>query len=234
MCARYGDLDLLELCLQYMPPIDMFSTASLFILLMSVAAQGHVEATRMVIGAGASVNSANTYRSMGYFPVLYVCWYAPLAVLEVLLEAGANPTWRDHTNISIVQNMRAQSIPSPELEDKIALLIRYGAVDEQPTWQVIERGTRRGHWNAIEYRGWKPDPVSLTDGPVSGAVLAGLYGGCECLTCPQSVTIGAYSSRGYEARGGRSFDVWSAEAVERINAESAAAMEISNTRTEIV
>lgn len=227
MCARYGDLDLLALCLGYLAPIGESGPGT---LLTMVARNGHVEATGMVIAAGAPVNSVGTYPAGGYYPPLSVCWDSPLAVLEVLLDAGADPSWRDHDNISIVQNMRNRSLPGPELDDKVALLIRYGAVDEPPLWQAFHQWTPGGRRKPTEYHGWTPDPVSPTDVLGSGWVIAGLYGGCECLTCPLYVTGGVYSNRQYEARGGSTFDVWSAEAVERKNVEDTEAADRRNIR----
>lgn len=56
------------------------------------------------------------------------------------------------------------------LEDKIALLVRYGAVDEPPLWQAFQQARLRGRWVPGEYRGWTPGRASATDGPVaSGA-----------------------------------------------------------------
>lgn len=210
-CARYGDLDLLALCLARVT----FGPDGLRTLLLMLARSGHVEGTRMLVAAGAAVNSVGTYPARGFASPLWVCWDAPVGVLRVLLEAGADPTWRDQDGVSVVQNMRSRGPPGEEVERKITLLVEFGAVDEPASWYVMQQWTPTGRRRPREYRGWTDEPVDANDGPVASWVVAGLYGGCECLTCPLGVTRGAYSSRGYEARGGGTFGVGAAEAGRR-------------------
>lgn len=162
----------------------------------------------MVVAAGAAVNSVGTYPARGFSAPLAVCWDAPLGVIQVLLEAGADASWRDQDGVSVVQNMRSRAPPGEETERKVGLLVQYGAVDEPPLWQVMQQWTPTGRSRPREYRGWTDEPPYLNDGPLKSWVVAGLYGGCECLTCPVSVTRGAYSGRGYEARDGGTFGAW--------------------------
>ncbi|KAL0635437.1 hypothetical protein Q9L58_005645 [Maublancomyces gigas] len=166
MPTHYGDLDLLTLCLPQITGIeDRYDETGLRTLLATAAGGGHAEATKLVIHAGASVNSTGEPRHFRYYPPLWVCWHVPMSVLQVLLDAGADATWEaaDATwaatyGVTVLQNMRHRSAGSPELEEKIALLVRYGAVDEGLSWRIgWPPGARREHhWPEREYRGWVP------------------------------------------------------------------------------
>lgn len=156
--TRYGDLDLLTLCLPYLPDTEhTYSDSGPRTLLEIAARRGHVEAAKLVIAAGAPLNSTGEHNDPGYYPPLWVCWQAPLPVLQVLIDAGADPTWRARHGDSVVQNMRRRSVGTPELEEKIALLVRHGAVDEGRCWRMfMEGGKRRRSPPEKEYRGWVP------------------------------------------------------------------------------
>lgn len=154
---------------------------------MTAARYGHLEAVRMMIGAGAPVNSVGDFPNKQYYPPLWTCWDSSVAVLQVLLDAGADPNWRSTYNISIVQNMRQESGTALELEDKIALLVRYGAFDEPALWQPVRGWKVAIRRRQIEYRGWIPGagtPVNWT----RNWVLGGRDRGCGCLTCPPDAT----------------------------------------------
>lgn len=177
--TRYGDLDLLTLCLAHLTDTeDCYSHSGLRTILEIASRRGHVEAAKLAIAAGATVNSTGVHNDPGFYPPLWVCCNAPIRTLQVLLDAGADPTWRARHGVSVVQNMRERSVDSPELEEKIALLVRYGAVDERPVW----RGGRRppGQTPEMEYRGWVPGSRETPVDWAQVCVLMGREEGCRC------------------------------------------------------
>lgn len=183
----YGDLDLLTLCLRYLAPTDPLDQTGLEVLLMTAARYGHVEAVRMMIGAGAPVNSVGDFPSRQYYPALWNCWNSSVAVLQVLLDAGADPNWRSTQNVSIVQNMRQESGAALELEDKIALLVRYGAVDEAVSWHTVQGWQPARRQRVMEYHGWIPGAATPVNW-VRNWVLSGKDRRCGCLSCPTDVS----------------------------------------------
>lgn len=145
MPISYGDLDLLTLCLpQLVNTPLMRRRAWMRMMLNSAARRGHVEASKLVIAAGAAVNSDGDHTSSEFHPPLWTCWDAPIEVMQVLLDAGADPAWRASIGTSVVQNMRQGAVAGPGLEEKIALLVRYGAIDERPTSVTFTPVTRHG------------------------------------------------------------------------------------------
>lgn len=200
MSTRYGDLDLLTLCLGHLEPRDRLGQSGPEDLLAIAASCGHVEATKMMIAAGAPVNSTGADHTRGYYPPLWSCWNSSIPVLQVLLDAGADATWRCRNDISIVQNMRQRSGHLPELEEKIALLMRYGAVDEPALWQVVDHRRPARRLQNREYRGWIPGSTERPVDWVKNWALAERNGGCGCLSCPLQVTGGRYRNGEQEVR----------------------------------
>ncbi|KAL0639472.1 hypothetical protein Q9L58_001501 [Maublancomyces gigas] len=188
--TRYGDLDLLTFCLPHLTNIEGTYSQSRSRTLLEIASRrGHVEAVKLLIDAGATVNSTGEHNDPGYYPPLWVCCQAPIAVLQVLLDAGADPTWRAGHGVSVVQNMRERSVGSPMLEEKIALLVRYGAVDQGASWRTVEPGGKRlRHPPEMEYRGWVPGG-RLTPGDWAQEwVLMGREEVCRCRRSVLQVT----------------------------------------------
>lgn len=185
MPTRYGDLDLLTLCYKHLTTDEDTHPVYLPRTLLEVAARrGHVEAAKMAIRAGATVNSTGEHHSAHFYPVLWICWKASINVLQVLLDAGADPTWHARHGVSVVQHMRERSPDGPELEEKVALLVRYGAVDEPTRWDKERWLERRAeHPPETEYRGWRPGnrerPVDWPQAWTS----AERAEGCGCPTC---------------------------------------------------
>lgn len=185
--ASYGDLDLLTLCL---PRLILTDDLGPWTLITTAAHRGHVEVVRLAIAAGASVGEQN---SRGYIPPLWRYCNAPIEVVQVLLDAGADPTWRDSRGVSVVQNMRGRAGAAVGVEEKIALLVRYGGVDEPPISLLAAgpslvrgfgpRGQQRRDAPAMEYRGWvSGNSEAAVDWPME-LVLAQRQGGCACLSC---------------------------------------------------
>lgn len=197
-----GDLDLLTICL---PHVDLTVNRGRHFwprsLLTCAAYSGHVEVARMALATGAAVNSTGDLGSDTFYPPLWMYSDATLEVVQVLLDAGADPAWRAPSGVSVVQNMRQRQSGALELEEKIALLVRNGAVDEPSAGVTLEperstgflpvfrgsllpgqRNTRRR-----EYRGWVPNhPGRVVHWP-SRLRLAQREEGCGCLTCDHSL-----------------------------------------------
>lgn len=200
--AGKGDLDLLALCLPHLDltgymgrhagPREVFATA---------VGRGHMEAARMAIAAGVRLNSDGDRNSGFFYPALWSCWDAAIDVVQLLLEEGADAAWRSPNGVSIVQNMRQRAGAALGLEEKIALLVRYGAVDEslaglpsQPENRSVFARGGRGGWGPRrqrliipfprEYRGWVAcdRTAGAVDWPME-LVLAQWQGACACLSC---------------------------------------------------
>lgn len=75
-------------------------------------------------------------------------------MLQAILDAGADATWRSWDGVSVLQHMRQRSGDALELEGKVALLVRYGAVDEPPLEYTSEWQRRMPPGR--EYHGWTP------------------------------------------------------------------------------
>lgn len=180
--TRYGDIDLLTLCLPQIKGVeDSYSGFGARTLLEIAARRGHVEVAKLVIAAGAPVNSTGEHNDPGYYSPLWVCWQAPSATLQVLLDAGADPTWRARHGVSVVQNMRQRSVGTPQLQEKIELLVRYGAVDEGVSWLMVQPGgKRRREPPGMEYRGWVPGSRQTPVDWEQEWVMMGSQEGCAC------------------------------------------------------
>ncbi|KAL0639478.1 hypothetical protein Q9L58_001507 [Maublancomyces gigas] len=151
MPTLYGDVDLLTLCLPHLTDTDPNHSGPRTILEIA-ARRGHVEIVRLAISAGAAVNSTGSNHSAEFCPPLWVCWGSSIAVLQAILDAGADATWRSPDGVSVVQHMRQRSGNALELEDKIALLMKYGAIDEPASEHTLEWQRRMPPGR--EYRGW--------------------------------------------------------------------------------
>lgn len=179
----YGDLDLLTLCLPHLSDIDDWNYYSGPRTILEVAARrGHVEATKLAINAGATVNSTGDENSSQFYPPLWVCWQCPITVLQVLLDAGADATWRTRRGVSVLQNMRERSFETPELEEKIALLVSYGAVDQSVSWRAGPGGKRNRHPPVMEYRGWVPSNAEEQVNWAQEWLIAEREDRCGCLS----------------------------------------------------
>lgn len=184
MPTRYGDLELLTLCLPHLTHIaDASRHSGLRTLLKIAARRGHVETAKLTISAGAAVNSIGDRQHPQFFPPLWVYHTAPLAVLQVLLDAGADATWRSNRGVSVLQNMQRRAVDELDLEEKVALLVRYGAVDEGSSRHVRGAGGMQpGTPSEVEHRGWVPcsDKVPI-DWPREWE-MAGSEQGCGCVS----------------------------------------------------
>ncbi|KAL0635173.1 hypothetical protein Q9L58_005898 [Maublancomyces gigas] len=182
--TRHRDLDLLTLSLPHLREIDdTYRHSGLRTLLDAAASRGYAEATKLVIDAGAPVNSIGDHSNAGFYPPLWMCWQS-ISVLQVLLDAGADPTWRAPNGTSVVQNMRQMLGDSPELEEMIALMVRYGACDNGVVWCNPGPGagyTRRGYTSEMEYRGWVPRSNMVTADRARLLLLAAKGEVCRCL-----------------------------------------------------
>lgn len=180
MAAQHGDLDLLTLCIPYIPDINSRDYHRSSSLLDIAACHGHVQLVHILIAAGSSVNSVG----VGSYPALWVCGYSPIAVVQALLDAGADARWRTPNGVSVVQQLRRTARGAAGIEDCVRLLVRYGAVDERPMDerarrpQMIERKT--------EYWGWREPP----QGWVEEAPRDERDEGCGCPSCPVECTGG--------------------------------------------
>lgn len=189
--TEYGDLDLLTLCLPHMQPVDAYQKSGPRVLLELAADYDNVEAVQMMIDFGASVNSTGYFNSPEFLPPLWVCWESSVEVLQVILDAGADPTWRSRHGVSVVEHIRRKAGE----EDRVALLVQYGAVAEPPVSPAVPQwATVR--WPQREYRGWVPESMGMqVDWPVEW-VRARREEGCGCTVCPPEVT-GRFSGRAW-------------------------------------
>lgn len=178
-----------------MQPVPADEKSGARTLLELAARHNHVGAVQLAIDASASVNSTGTFQSPEFLPPLWACWEASTAVLQVLLDAGADPTWRSRHGVSVVMHIRKLSDGAVEADERVALLVRYGAVDEltvrsvEPQWTAVRYPER-------EYRGWVLESMQRpVDWPAEW-VRARRDGGCGCKVCPPQVT-GGYCGRAW-------------------------------------
>lgn len=137
--TELGYLDLLTVCLPHLrDTTDSQPGARLRTLLEAAVRHDHVEITELLIAAGAVVNSTGAHNDIAYYPPLWKFYDTSIRVLQVLLDAGADAGWVDARGASVLQNMRKRSVETEVLEEKIALLVRYGAVDEPADWPAVE------------------------------------------------------------------------------------------------
>lgn len=161
--------------------------------------RGHVQVVSMLIASGAKVNSAS---GVDYYPPLWRMCRAPPAVLQKLLEAGANATW-EHDGISIAEYLWSHT---PESDVTLDLLSRHGA--RMPTGEdgimLWQAPVRMGQGEAepvevhaqpdarrAEYRGWVPRIYDNERGWMRGSVCGKESGACGCPECP-GVTPATY------------------------------------------
>lgn len=199
--AWNGDLDLLALCLPHLDLTDYLGRhGGRRTLLSTTACRGHVEAAKLILTAGAAVNSTGDQNSDFFYPALWSCWHGTIDVVQLLLDEGADAAWRAPSGVSVVQNMRQRARTHEGVEEKIALLVRYGAVDEPSAGLPLEPENRsrfapvsqggfgpRRQRSMIplpsEYRGWVAcTGKAAVDWPME-LVLAQRQGACACLSC---------------------------------------------------
>lgn len=164
----------------------------------------------ILLAAGAMVNSTGTPDGPHYFPPLWLLCDAPLPVLQLLLDNGADAAW-EHDGVSIVEFLRQHRMGSRDLDCNVDLLAWHGArvpkgeeaimLWQAPVWEswtggegqledkvpeeVIER-TPRGEIVEVytEYHGWEFVINGTWDqwGPTWRD--QELDAGCMCPVCP--------------------------------------------------
>lgn len=157
--------------------------------------RGHVQVITMLIASGAKVNTAS---GVNYYPPLWRMCRAPLAVLQKLLDAGADARW-EHNGVSIAEYLRSHT---PESDVTLDLLSRYGArmpkgEEGIMLWQapVWESWTAQGEGEPVEmfvepvggraeYRGWVTSIYGNERGWMRKSVCQQDNGSCGCPECP--------------------------------------------------
>lgn len=145
----------------------------------------------MLLDAGAAVNSNGVPGSPGFYPALWECWDAPATVIQLLLDAGSDPTWRAPDGESVVQHVRRRTAAEPITDATVGLLLRYGAIDEAPVSRV---SMSQGRYRAVEYTGWLPGR-NIPQDWVQEWTEARSFEGCKCPVCPLSATGGVAGVR---------------------------------------
>jgi ankyrin repeat protein len=106
--AEDGDLDEIRRLLQgeHIRLINVFDELSLTPL-MRAAMGGHVEAVKLLLAAGAAVN-AHDARRIGNTALNEVAGDGAFDIIEVLLEAGADPTIRGWMDLNALDRARSR------------------------------------------------------------------------------------------------------------------------------
>lgn len=112
--AEDGDLEEIKRLLQgdHLKLINAFDELSLTPL-MRAAMNGHIEAVRLLLAAGADVN-AHDDRRIGNTAINEVAGDGVFEMIEVLLEAGADPTIRGWMGLNALDRARSR-IRSPAI-----------------------------------------------------------------------------------------------------------------------
>ena len=71
-------------------------------LLHILAAEGDLEATRLLLRLGLDVNQPNRF---GTTPLLAAAWKEHYGVLQLLMDAGADIHAKDSTDFSVIENL---------------------------------------------------------------------------------------------------------------------------------
>lgn len=147
--ADSGDLDLLELCLPYITDIDERDKPHDRTLLEVAGAKGHIRCVTRLLAAGATVNSTGGPDDPDYYPPLWTICDAPLPVLQLLLDAGADAAW-EHAGLSIVAHLIQTHGTRPDVDAYIDLLAWHGsrlpkgeeaiALWQAPVWESWTAG----------------------------------------------------------------------------------------------
>lgn len=214
--ADAGDLSLLSRCIPYITDINERSVLSDQTLLEAAGAAGHLAVLRLLLSAGATVNSSGAPGSTGYYPPLWTICDAPRAVLQVLLDAGADASW-EHGGLSLVERLLRTYTTWVDVDANVDLLAWHGArvpkgeeaiaLWQAPVWEnwtggdsdtVVQRATelqeRAPRGNSVqvynEYHGWHLVVFGSWDewGPMCAK--PELERGCLCPLCPASRTGG--------------------------------------------
>lgn len=159
--ADAGDLPVLARCLPRITAIDQRDSQTGYTLLEAAGAAGHVSIVKLLLSAGANVNSSGPRDSPNYYPPLWTIGDAPLPVLQVLLDAGADATW-EHEGVSLVERVLQTYRSWQDVDGNVDLLARHGArmpegeeaiaLWQAPVWEswtggesseVVERATEQ-------------------------------------------------------------------------------------------
>ncbi|KAL0631763.1 hypothetical protein Q9L58_009371 [Maublancomyces gigas] len=149
-------------------------------LLEAAGAAGHVAVMRLLLSAGATLNSTGAPGSTEYYPPLSTICDAPRAVLQVLLDAGTDACW-EHVGLSVVERLLRTYTTWVDVDANVDLLAWHGArvpkgeeaiaLWQAPVWEnwtggasdtALQRATeveeRAPRGNSVqvynEYHGW--------------------------------------------------------------------------------
>lgn len=144
-----NDLNLLELCLPYITDINERVKCTGSTLLQIAGVSGYVRVVALLLAAGAAVNSTGSPDSPGYYPPLWNLCSAPVSVLRLLLDAGADAAW-EHGGVSIVAHLQLTRGTWDDIEGIIDLLVWHGsrpqrgeeaiALWQAPVWEIWTMG----------------------------------------------------------------------------------------------
>lgn len=188
-------------------------------LLELAGGNGFVEVVTLLLASGATVNSTGLPENRNYYPPLWTICDAPLPVLQLLLDAGADAAWED-AGVSIVEHLLQTSRARPHMESNLDLLAWHGSrlpreetivLWQAPVWEswtaggerrdvvstgVLERVPRIERVQVhTEYHEWVLVVSGTWDwGPLMWGQVE-LNAGCMCPKCPLWKTGGYYEVR---------------------------------------
>lgn len=215
--VRAGDLDLLRGCLPFIANINAHARQGGRTLLEVAGSSGHLGVVALILAAGALVNSVGLHGNPDYFPPLWTLCRAPVSVLKLLLEAGADPTW-EHDGETIVRHLLQDCRSTLDLEGNIDMLELHGAqvpkrmagilLSQAPVWELWTGGDDElvecSHEQAavdqvlssnvlqvwIDYHGWELPTEGSWDEWGPRWRHPDLPPGCMCPKCPLPTTGG--------------------------------------------
>lgn len=223
LATRCGDLDLLELFLKYIADVNERHPGGGHTVLEVAGCCGNVQCMKLLLAAGADVNDAGDANNPSHNPPLRALNNAPVEVLQVLLDAGADATYEGPDGKSIAEDLLENWIEWPSVDVNVDLLARYGsrlprdaqaiALWQAPVWEAWTEGDERStnlmtDWiirpGAREYRGWTHARNFISQKPREGQIDITVpgYRGCKCPDCPAG-KITRPIDRGVPARPAR-------------------------------